>query len=95
MRKIIAEATGTKTETKMPPILEFFGPENLKVIVITSTLSTRGQNGWDQLLLALLSSLLVFAPFRKSRNNNSINVHISRQKQKVSKCSKMPNYSQK
>lgn len=31
MRKIISEATGTKTETKMPPLLEFFGPENLKV----------------------------------------------------------------
>lgn len=87
MRKIIAEATGIKTETKMPPILEFFGPENVKVIVITSTLSTTGQNGWDQLLLALLSSLL-------SKNNKSIKVHISRQKQKVSKCSKMPNYSQ-
>ncbi|XP_029377079.1 sulfotransferase 6B1 [Echeneis naucrates] len=32
VRKIIAEATGTKTEAKMPPLIEFFGPEVLKVV---------------------------------------------------------------
>lgn len=44
LRKIITEATGTKTETKMPPLLEFFGPEDLKVIIAVSAVSTRGQN---------------------------------------------------
>lgn len=56
MRKIIAEATGTKMEAKMPPILEFCGPENLKVIIVTSAFSTRVQIFFGvQLLLALLS----------------------------------------
>ncbi|XP_044070972.1 sulfotransferase 6B1 [Siniperca chuatsi] len=32
VRKIIAEATGMKTESRMPPLIEFFGPEVLKVM---------------------------------------------------------------
>lgn len=55
LRKIIAEATGTKTDTKMPPILEFSGPENLKVIIALSVVSTRGQNLWAGQFLAILS----------------------------------------
>uniref|UniRef100_A0A669D846 Sulfotransferase n=1 Tax=Oreochromis niloticus TaxID=8128 RepID=A0A669D846_ORENI len=31
MRKIIAAATGVKSESKIPPLMEFYGPENLKV----------------------------------------------------------------
>lgn len=34
LRKIIAEATGVKSETKMPPLMEFFGPEGLKVFCV-------------------------------------------------------------
>lgn len=33
VRKIIAEATGIKTESRMPPLIEFFGPEVVKVCV--------------------------------------------------------------
>lgn len=33
LKKIIAEATGTKMESKMPPLIEFFGPEVLKVLI--------------------------------------------------------------
>ncbi|KAG7231439.1 hypothetical protein INR49_011934 [Caranx melampygus] len=32
VRKIIAESTGVKTESRMPPLIEFFGPEALKVV---------------------------------------------------------------
>ncbi|XP_047190902.1 sulfotransferase 6B1 [Scophthalmus maximus] len=32
VRKIIAEATGKKTESKMPPLIEFFGPDALKLV---------------------------------------------------------------
>ncbi|MED6269034.1 hypothetical protein CHARACLAT_028888 [Characodon lateralis] len=32
MKKIIAEATQMKKESKMPPLIEFFGPEVLKVL---------------------------------------------------------------
>ncbi|MEQ2222072.1 Sulfotransferase 6B1 [Ilyodon furcidens] len=32
MKKIIAEATQMKNETKMPPLIEFFGPEVLKAM---------------------------------------------------------------
>ncbi|XP_069565446.1 sulfotransferase 6B1 [Brachyistius frenatus] len=32
VRKIIAEATGVKTESRMPPLMEFFGPDVLKVL---------------------------------------------------------------
>ncbi|XP_051274299.1 sulfotransferase 6B1 [Dicentrarchus labrax] len=32
IRKIITEATGMKTESKMPPLIEFFGPDALKVM---------------------------------------------------------------
>lgn len=32
VRKIIAEATGVKTEARMPPLIEFFGPEMLKEV---------------------------------------------------------------
>nr|XP_046257070.1 sulfotransferase 6B1 [Scatophagus argus] len=32
VRKIIAEATGKNMEAKMPPLIEFFGPEALKVV---------------------------------------------------------------
>ncbi|XP_070771871.1 sulfotransferase 6B1 [Enoplosus armatus] len=32
VRKIIAEATGMKTESRMPPLIEFFGPDVLKVM---------------------------------------------------------------
>ncbi|KAM9726517.1 sulfotransferase 6B1 [Menidia menidia] len=32
LRKIIAEATGVETESKMPPLIEFFGPEVLKAL---------------------------------------------------------------
>ncbi|GAA6235588.1 sulfotransferase 6B1 [Lates japonicus] len=32
MRKIIAEATGVKTESRMPPLIEFFGPDAIKVM---------------------------------------------------------------
>ncbi|XP_071335928.1 sulfotransferase 6B1 [Trachinotus anak] len=32
VRKIIAEATGVKTESRMPPLIEFFGPDILKVM---------------------------------------------------------------
>lgn len=32
LRKIIAESTGMKTESRMPPLIEFFGPEALKVV---------------------------------------------------------------
>ncbi|XP_039995207.1 sulfotransferase 6B1 [Xiphias gladius] len=32
VRKIIAEATGMKTESRMPPLIEFFGPDVLKVV---------------------------------------------------------------
>ncbi|KAE8280957.1 hypothetical protein D5F01_LYC21529 [Larimichthys crocea] len=32
LRKIITEATGMKTETMMPPLIEFFAPEALKVV---------------------------------------------------------------
>ncbi|TDH01620.1 hypothetical protein EPR50_G00182180 [Perca flavescens] len=32
MRKVIAEATGVKTESKMPPLIEFLGPDALKVL---------------------------------------------------------------
>ncbi|CAK6983057.1 sulfotransferase 6B1 [Scomber scombrus] len=31
-RKIIAEATGVKSMSKMPPLIEFFGPEVLQVV---------------------------------------------------------------
>uniref|UniRef100_A0A8C9XXE7 Sulfotransferase n=1 Tax=Sander lucioperca TaxID=283035 RepID=A0A8C9XXE7_SANLU len=31
LRKIIAEATGMKIESKMPPLIEFFGPDVVKV----------------------------------------------------------------
>ncbi|XP_074532283.1 sulfotransferase 6B1 [Halichoeres trimaculatus] len=32
IRKIIAEATGVKPETKMPPLIEFMGPQVLKAV---------------------------------------------------------------
>lgn len=32
LRKIITAATGEKVESKMPPLLEFFGPETLQVM---------------------------------------------------------------
>ena len=32
LRKIIAEARGVKTEARMPPLIEFFGPDILKVL---------------------------------------------------------------
>ncbi|KAM4591358.1 sulfotransferase 6B1 [Odontesthes bonariensis] len=32
LRKIIAEAKGLKTEARMPPLIEFFGPDVLKVM---------------------------------------------------------------
>ncbi|TNN73575.1 Sulfotransferase 6B1 [Liparis tanakae] len=32
VRKIITEATGMKTESKMPPLIEFFGPDVLEVM---------------------------------------------------------------
>ncbi|XP_017289748.1 sulfotransferase 6B1 [Kryptolebias marmoratus] len=32
VRKIIAEGTGNKSEAKMPPLIEFFGPEILKMV---------------------------------------------------------------
>lgn len=32
LRKIIAESKGAKAESKMPPLIEFFGPEALKVM---------------------------------------------------------------
>lgn len=31
LRKIITAGTGEKIESKMPPLLEFFGPETLQV----------------------------------------------------------------
>lgn len=31
VRKIIGEATGTPVENKKPPLIEFYGPEALKV----------------------------------------------------------------
>uniref|UniRef100_A0A673BKI5 Sulfotransferase n=1 Tax=Sphaeramia orbicularis TaxID=375764 RepID=A0A673BKI5_9TELE len=31
LRKIMAEATGMKTESRMPPLMEFFGPDVIKV----------------------------------------------------------------
>uniref|UniRef100_A0A3Q2E6I6 Sulfotransferase n=1 Tax=Cyprinodon variegatus TaxID=28743 RepID=A0A3Q2E6I6_CYPVA len=39
MKKIIAEATQMKNESKMPPLMEFFGPEVMKVL--TSSPSPR------------------------------------------------------
>uniref|UniRef100_G3PB21 Sulfotransferase n=1 Tax=Gasterosteus aculeatus TaxID=69293 RepID=G3PB21_GASAC len=32
LRKIIAEAKGVKTESKMPPLIEFFGPDVIKTV---------------------------------------------------------------
>ncbi|XP_073338297.1 sulfotransferase 6B1 [Pagrus major] len=32
VRKIIAQATGMDTESKMPPLIEFFGPEAIKMM---------------------------------------------------------------
>ncbi|XP_028278646.1 sulfotransferase 6B1 [Parambassis ranga] len=32
LRKIIGEATGVKTESRMPPLIEFFGPDAVKAI---------------------------------------------------------------
>lgn len=32
IRKIISEATGVKSETKMPPLIEFMGPQVLKAV---------------------------------------------------------------
>ncbi|KAM8739533.1 sulfotransferase 6B1 isoform 1-T1 [Acanthopagrus schlegelii] len=32
LRKIIAQATGMDTESKMPPLIEFFGPEAVKMM---------------------------------------------------------------
>jgi len=32
VRKIIAEATGMKTESRMPPLIEFFGPDVIQVM---------------------------------------------------------------
>ncbi|KAL3971642.1 NLR family CARD domain-containing protein 3 [Sarotherodon galilaeus] len=32
MRKVIAAATGVKSESKIPPLMEFYGPENLKKV---------------------------------------------------------------
>ncbi|XP_013882951.1 sulfotransferase 6B1 [Austrofundulus limnaeus] len=32
LKKIMAEGTGNKNESKMPPMMEFFGPELLKVV---------------------------------------------------------------
>lgn len=36
VRKIIAEATGIETESSMPPLIEFFGPNVLKVCTFSS-----------------------------------------------------------
>lgn len=32
LRKIMAEATGMKTESRMPPLMEFFGPDVIKMM---------------------------------------------------------------
>lgn len=34
LRKIIAQATGEKAESKFPPLMEFFGTEMLQVCAI-------------------------------------------------------------
>ena len=52
IQKINDEATGSKTESKVPPLLEFLGPEQLKVTIAVSALSTRGQNVWTHLFWA-------------------------------------------
>lgn len=46
LRKIITEATGAKVESEMPPLLEFFTPADLKVIMAGSAASSRGQVKW-------------------------------------------------
>ena len=38
VKKIIAEATGVKIESSMPPLIEFFGPEVVKVCVSVESL---------------------------------------------------------
>lgn len=34
IKKIITAATGVKSESKLPPLIEFHGPENLKVVCV-------------------------------------------------------------
>lgn len=54
LKKIVAEARGTKADNSFPPLLEFTAPESLKVITALSAVS-RGQNLWAGQFLAILS----------------------------------------